>query len=76
MPRKRRSSDPDRARARMYSYWDRVFSEDEDSQTARALIERTADPQSLFHDEEFLNRFVDDMEREKKVKSTRHIVKE
>jgi hypothetical protein len=60
----------------MYSYWDRVFSEDEDSQTARVLIERTSDPQSLFHDEEFLNRFVDDMEREKKVKSTRHIVKE
>ena len=72
----RKKPDPERVRNRMFAYWDRVFDEDVESLTARTLLERTEDPQSIFHDEEFLNQLIDDMERDKKVKNTRHIVRE
>lgn len=87
MPRKNKSSakktvTPEEARDRMYNYWDNVVYKhdgenwDDASKTARTLLERLDDPNSIFHDDEFLHKIIDDMENDKKVKNTRFISKE
>jgi len=67
------NKDSDVVRERMYTYWDGVFQEDTDSRTAKGLLQCIDDPQSLFHNDEFLHKLIDDMEKDKKVKNTRHI---
>ena len=63
--------EPEDARRTMHQYWNRVYSDDMDSKTARRYLKQLEDPESLFHNDKYLHELVDDMEKDKKVKNTR-----
>jgi hypothetical protein len=62
---------PEEIRKRMYQYWDKVFDKDLESKNARTLLKNISDPESLFNNVNFLHGLIDDLEKEKRVKSTR-----
>ena len=66
--------DRDVIRERMYSYWDRLYHLDTESKIAQAFLQNLDDPESIFNDIDFLQKFLDDAESEKRVKNTRRIV--
>ena len=59
------------SRVRMYGYWNEFYKRDTESRIARALVESLKDSESLFYDEEFLQQYVDDIEKERGVKNSR-----
>jgi len=59
---------------RMFAYWNQQFHMDTESATAKTFWDRMEDPESLFLDDEFLNVFLDNLEREKGVRNTRRFL--
>jgi len=74
-PKKPSAEDKTKARRRMYEYWDDVFRKDCESKTARSLLKNIEDPDSIFHDDEFLNSFLDEIEEERGEKNTKWVIK-
>ena len=73
--RRRTKEERDAVTARMYAYWNEFYQRDTESKIARALIENLQDPESMFHDEDFLQRYIDEIEQEKGVENSRWKVK-
>ncbi len=70
-PRKKDRKEREVISSRMYGYWNDFYRKDTESKIARVLVDNLNDPESLFYDEEFLQRYVDEIEAEKGVKNSR-----
>ncbi len=69
--RKKTKKEREAIAARMYGYWNDFYKQDTESKIARVLVENLKDPESMFYDEDFLQRYIDEIEKEKGVKNSR-----
>ena len=70
-PRRKTVKEREEIRARMYGYWNEFYKQDTESKTARVFLERLEDPESLFNNEEWLQKTIDEIEAERGVKNSR-----